>query len=527
MESQAANLHPAELLNLRKGVYDIASHNLGDEEVNRRAFTLDAFFSGLAEVRDHLQARRAFQAEEACLRALEKFPAHPLFEAAHAEAAAQKAEMAAQFIEEVNHRLAAESDFAEQAAVLRDALAQYPDQRSLRDASAAVNAKQRELDRRIGNARELEGRQLFGEAIKEWEVVHNAYQWYPGVDAELERLSSARRKEQQDARDRWFRQVEEAIRSSDYETAAALLRQAQERQPDNRIQDLEERLEEGLKKKNASDAEFAEGKRLLFAGDLAAGAQALARAHELQPGGKQRTDSIAALLMAHMRATVATDFPACEELLSHLNRISPDQALPPDLDKAIADSRHAAEARLINVHRMQERLAHLASQAEAARSKKSLSAVRQKLHDSGFLSSRDIEVQRAATELQRKVDMRLGSFETALMKINPGIAAGQKRWSIGGVLVGVLLAVTAAATLFLLSLPRASGVPVEISVRPAQATIEIDGQTCVAPRCNFMLKPGDYVINVRKAGYKERKVRITVKPGDATPLHLNAALEPL
>jgi len=528
LEAQAAHMNAPELLNLKKDVHEIASHSLGDEEVKRRASILDAFFSSLAEVREHLQARRSAQAEAACARALERFPANPLFQSAYSEATAQKAEIAASYLEDVRRRVAEEGDFSKQAAILREALAQYPHERSLSDESAAVRAKQQELDTAIDKARELEGKQLWGEAIKAWEVLRKAYPWYPGVDAEIERIGNARRKEKQDALDRWFRQVETAIQTGDYETASAMIRQAQQQQPERKLQGLEEKLKEGLKQKEASDVQFAEGQRLLSVGGLLAGAQALARAHELQPADKQRTDAIAALLMAHIRAHVATDLAACEELLSHLKRVSPKQPLPPDLSDALAKTRQADETRRFNLHRMQEQLARFTNQTEGARSQRSLASLKSKLRDSGLLSTEEIEIQRAAKALLGEIDERLGGFEAALIRINdPKIVPAPSRWSSIGIAAGFLLAAIGAAILFIVLRPHQSGVPVQISVRPDHATIELDGQTCVAPDCKFILKPGEYTINLRKAGYKDRTVVITVKPGDSTPLNLNAALEPL
>ncbi len=527
LESRAVDMNPPELLNLKKDVYEIASRSLGDAEVNRRASILDDFFTRLAEVRDHLQAGRAARAEEACVRALEKFPGNPLFRAAQAEAVTRKESMAVQYLQEVKQRLAGESDFSKRAAILREALAQYPDDRYLLDELAALDIRQQELDAAIGKARELSGKQLFGEAIQAWEAVRKAYPWYADVDAEVERLTSARRKEKQEALDRWFRQVEQAIQTSDYETASAMIRQAQQQQPDRKLQGLEDKLKEGLKQKEASDIQFAEGQRLLASGGLAAGAQALARAHELQPGDKQRTDAIAALLMAHIRAHLASDFAACEEMFSHLKRVAPHQPLPPDLSDAMAKTRQAAETRRLHLARMQEQMGRLANQAEGARSQKSLSTVKAKLLDSGLLNTEEADVQRAAKDLLGRINVRLAEFETALAKVGPTARAAQTRWMNAGIAVGVLLVAIAIALVIYFSHSHPPGVSVQISVRPDHAIVELAGQTCTEPDCRFVLKPGDYTVNLRKAGYKDRTVAITVKAGDFTPMKLNAALEPL
>lgn len=527
MESQAATLHPAELLNLKRSVHEIAGQNPGDEEIKQRAAGLDAFFSSLAEVREHFEMRRLAQAEEACARALEQFPAHPLFMAALAEAEKQKAESVAQYVAQVKQRLAREKDFSTQAAILREALSKYPGESYLIDEAAAVNAKQQALNQRVERARELEAKQQFGEATREWEELHKAHPWYQGVDAAVERIANARRKEKQDALDRWFRQVEAAIESEDYETASAMIRQAKQQQPDRKVQGLEEKLNAGLEKKTQSDSLLAEGRRMSAEGDWSGAGQAFLRAHELQRGDNQRTEEIAALLVSQIRPAVSGDFAACEKLLSYFSRLTPSQNLPADLAETISRRRQVLEAERANTRKMLDQLSRFATQVERARSKRALSSLSEKLIDSGLLNSRDTEVRRVAGDLSKKLNLRISGSESSRKRENPTIEVKQSALPPGGVAVGALLVLALSGLVFFLSRPRVSGVPVQINVRPEHATIELDGRTCVAPDCNFVLKPGDYVVNLRKDGYKPRRVSVTVKPGDTIPLNLNAALEPL
>ena len=99
-----------------------------------------------------------------------------------------------------------------------------------------------------------------------------------------------------------------------------------------------------LKKKKESDAKFEEGRRLLADGDLLPGGNALLSAFELQPKDQDKANSIALLLLGQIRANMASDLPACETLLSHLNVIRPNQVLPPDIRDIIARKQQAAAA---------------------------------------------------------------------------------------------------------------------------------------------------------------------------------------
>jgi tetratricopeptide (TPR) repeat protein len=527
METKAAALRPPELLNLKSSVDEIAGRNPGDEKIKQRAAGLAVFFGSLAEVREHLETRRLAEAEETCARALQQFPDHPLFNAALAEAARQKIEWAAHYIAQVKQRVGAEKDFAVQAAILREALGKYPTAKYLIDESAAVNAKQQALNERVERAHQLEAKQQFGEAIKEWEELHRAYPWYQGVDSAVERISHARRKEKQDALDRWFRQVEAAIQSDDYETASAMIRQAKQQQPDRKLQSLEERLNEGLERKAESDKQLTEGRRLLSAGDSLGAGQSFLRAHELQPRDEEKAEEIAALLVTQIRASANHDFALCDKLLSFFSRITPAPNLPADLAETISRRRQALEAERANTRKMLDQLSRLAIQVERARSKRALSSLSEKLTDSGLLHSRDSEVRRVAGDLSKKLNLRISGAESPRKRESPAIEVKQSPLPPAGVAVGALLVLALSGLVFFLSRPRVSGVPVQINVRPEHATIELAGQTCVAPDCNFLLKPGDYIVNVRKDGYRPRSVAVTVRPGDTIPLNLNTALEPL
>jgi tetratricopeptide (TPR) repeat protein len=526
MELSAATMGPTELLQVKRDVHQIAGLNPGDEEVNQRASTLDSLFSSLAEVRGFLHAHALTQAEEAGNRALEKFPAHPLFKAALAEAARQKAELAAQYKEQVKQRLDTEVDFTKQAAILHDALSRHPQEPYFLEQQAALNELQESLNARIERARVFESKRLFGESIKEWESLSKDYPWYSGVGDEVERISIARRREKQEALDRWFGQVEDAIQNGDYDSASAMLRQAAQQQPDRKLQGLEAKLKEGLKKKQESDAKLTQGSSLLADGDLVEGGKALYRAFELQPKDREKANSIVLLLLGQVRANMATDLASCESLLTHLNRIRPEQVLPPDIRDAIGNGRQASDANRSGTRKMMEELAHLTMQAENAPSKRTLATLAKKLQDSKILDSRDLEVRRAAGELLRKINLSLSGMETALVKAEPPEPlAPPRRVSLGVIIAAALFLIALASVVFFLSRP--AGVPVQISVTPEHTVIELDGKTCIAPDCAFTLKPGEHAVSLRKPGFKEKTLTVTVNPGDSTPVNLTAELEPL
>jgi len=241
----------------------------------------------------------------------------------------------------------------------------------------------------------------------------------------------------------------------------------------------------------------------------------------LQPNDKEKTDSIVLLLTMQIRAHAANNPAACESLLSYVNRIRPGQVLPSELVGEAPPKKPVVESGRGRTGKMLEQLASLASEAEAARSKKTLSSIGTKVYDGGLLNSSDAEVRRAASDLIRKINARLSDLES-LEK------AGGRWEKAGGITAaGALLVLAIGGAVFFASRTREPAVPVQVSVTPDRATIEIDGQSCESPECKFQLKPGKYVVHIQKAGFKPRNIFVSVKSGDSTPLKLNAALEPL
>ncbi len=500
--------------------------NAGDEEITERATTLDSLFGSLSEVRGLLRTGERDKAEEACARALAKFPDHPLFKSGLLEVGKQKAEANARSLAEFHQRVDRESDFQEQAATLREALRRFPEEPSLLAKLNAATANQAALDGRIEKARSFETKRLFGEAIKEWEGIGHDYPWLAAVPQEVVRLGNVRRKDKQDAHDRWSRQVEDAIDDGDYESAGTMLRQAAQQRPDRQLQDLEAKLKAALQSKSDSDTKFAQGSRLLAEGSSTEGANLLRQAFELQPKDQERSNAIARLLMDQIRAKMGTDRGSCETLLAHLEKIRPNQPLPADL-QGVFKREPPRQGRKVRSAETIKALEDTAREAELTRSKRNAAAVQNKVE---LLESRDVEPRRVAGDLLRKTNMSLSVIEKPRSK--PSTAEPRvpnKVLPIGPIIAAAMLLLSLAAVVFFLSRPthKVSGLPVMMSITPDHTTVEVDGQTCVTPNCRVFLKPGDYLLKLRKDGYLPRDVFVPVKPTDQGPVNVTAALQTL
>jgi tetratricopeptide (TPR) repeat protein len=384
------------------------------------------------------------------------------------------------------------------------------------------------LNERIENARTFEAKRLFGEAIKEWEAIGADYPWLQSVAGEVERLAEARRKEKSEAAERWLRQVEEAIETCDYDNAATMLRQAAQQQPDRKLQGLEAKLTEGLKKKHESDAKLDDGRTLFADGDLEGGGKALYQSFELQPKDQDKTNAIVLLFLGQIRAHMISEPAICEGLLAYLKQIRPDQVLPADIREALVKRAPIAKAKPVITVKPDEaekpvqlkagtdiRSAVVAtSVVTAAKASGPANADKPVISDGSLGLRRSNFVQKSVEK---------PSKENPSQPLYP-----REELSFGTIAAALIVLLCLAGAVFLFTRPANRGVPVQISVTPDHTMIDLDGQVCVMPDCKFKaLKPGEHHVKFRKDGYKGKDAVVTVKETDSTPLNLTAALEPL
>jgi hypothetical protein len=175
-------------------------------------------------------------------------------------------------------------------------------------------------------------------------------------------------------------------------------------------------------------------------------------------------------------------------------------------------------------------LEYTARETEVARSKRNAAAAKNNLEVAEPPESRDGETRRVAGDLLRKTNTSLTVIEKPRTKRS---TAEPRRSSngfpIGPVLAAAMLLLSLAAVVFFLSRPshKVTGLPVMMSITPDQTSVEVDGQTCVTPNCKVFLKPGDYLVKLRKDGYLPRDIFIPVKPTDQGPVNVTAALQTL
>src|SRR5262249_8187584 len=187
------------------------------------------------------------------------------------------------YIAEMDREAGAEPDLERKARILEEALARYPSETHFERALKGINAR-RDLINGLGSqARNLEDRGQYLEAIDKWETLRSIYKQHPGLDVEVDRL---RRRLEQHARSeskaRWAERIDAAINAGEYLRALDLVQQALAESPnDVQLVPLERIARQRLDQSQHAQNLLEMGQKLLNEKSVDRALEILAEAHAL------------------------------------------------------------------------------------------------------------------------------------------------------------------------------------------------------------------------------------------------------
>jgi serine/threonine protein kinase len=225
----------------------------------------EAIRNGLETAKRELEAKDYSAADNICDRFLVLYPNHALFQALKFDIGERQRQDLSAYIAEVDRATETEPDLDRRAKVLQEALVRYPDEAHFKRALKGVNAKRDLINGLVNQARNLEDRGQYSEAMDKWGMLRTIYEQYPGLDFEIERLR--RRLEQQtrsEAKARWIERIDGALNAGDYNRALELVEQALIESPqDPQLVPLERSARQRVEQSQRAQNQLEEGRRLL------------------------------------------------------------------------------------------------------------------------------------------------------------------------------------------------------------------------------------------------------------------------
>src|SRR6185503_1594678 len=155
----------------------------------------DAINSAYAEARRHLDDRRFARALTICQQYLERYSGHALFQSLKFDIEEQQRQQLSAYIADVARRLDSEADLDAKVHLVREAVAEYPQEEHFRRLATVLEDKRNLVNSIVERARVHEAAGQITEALGDLETLRTIYGTYPGLAFERDRLQ--KRLEQQ------------------------------------------------------------------------------------------------------------------------------------------------------------------------------------------------------------------------------------------------------------------------------------------------------------------------------------------
>ncbi len=527
------------------------------------AIRLQSIVTALLQVRQLLEDKQFRAAQNVALKGAERFPDFQLFRDLISESAFLEQESAAEYLRQVERKLATENDFATQAEILRTALQSYPEEAYFRDGLQLVQNKQALLDAAIGKARELESRGLYEDAKRGWEDLGKLYPWLSIVGSELGRLASLSARNRAAQKERRITQIKSLLQSGDWESAHEEINTAFIEFPgDPALKQLAQQVEREREKQKVAKDAFWRGEELLKAGRVREACESLRVAFESSLHESELKKKVIAALLAAAEERIPDDWKNASLCVDEAIRLQPQVKIPIGVSKEIAfrrreeelaqfldrlksaevsenwdealdlissakrkfsgDSRLETAERRVDAAKRQFELertrAEALRQIEALRSsiypglnKRRLTKLRTIIDENEWLKSQDTQISQAATLLSQELDAKIAATATTKPKLSPVML----------IAAACVLGAVAIGSYFLLS--RGHVIPVDFALTPEQVRVHVGSYSCVTPNCSLKLPPGHYDVQFSKDGFTPLTLPLDVRAGQPTA-HLEAAL---
>jgi len=273
--------------------------------------------NSLDEAKSKLESREYAAAEAICDTFLEKYPNHALFQALKYDIGDRQRQNLSAYIAEIDRKAEAEPDLERKAKLLEEALNRCPGEVHFERALKGVTAKRDLINGLENQARNLDTRGLYSEAIDKWEMLRAVYKQFPGLDIEIDHLR--KRLEQHarsEAKARWIERIDSTLNSAECSRALELVQQALLEFPaDAQLIPLErlarQRVEQSVRAQDLLDR----GQKLLEAQSHDDALAVLEEAHTLDA----QNDLIRAVyiesLVRKASAIIDTDVEAADRLI--------------------------------------------------------------------------------------------------------------------------------------------------------------------------------------------------------------------
>lgn len=302
----------------------------------------DAIDAALADVHRLTETNRLVEALEVCSAQLARYPANEHFLHLQFQIEELQRQVIADAIRETDALLRAEPDLLNQEKLLRSRTEQHPGESYFSQRLESTRKLKLAVDEIVSRARTYEGEKGFQEALQEWQKLSAIYPRYPGLQAELDRIT-ARRSEQErrQRKEKLTQQIHREIDRKEFQAAYATLAGASNEFPnDLELAALDTLIRGALKTREEAQTLLRKGVELCGAAEYAEGLDALRKAYGLDRDTAAVAGGLVECLLAYAMSVQDSDPAAAEAGLREALAVEPEHVGAKDRLSLLLEKRH-------------------------------------------------------------------------------------------------------------------------------------------------------------------------------------------
>ena len=277
----------------------------------------DSIHNAYEEARRNLSEKNFSRALEICDTFVAKYPGDAIFQALKLEAVEQGRQELSAYIAEIGKRVDAEPDLDRKVNIFKEACERYPNELQFQQSLKLTRERRDLVQSIVAKARHYEEKNLFTEAVGQWDILRNIYPKYPGIEVEVAQLM--KRRDQQSREESKARRIEEIDRSldaGDFPRALELSTSALTEYPqDHELTSLERLARQGVERSSEARTLALDAQTLCGEGHFDEAVISLRRALELDPKNRNIKESLVNALVGQAQPLVDVDWRSAEPLV--------------------------------------------------------------------------------------------------------------------------------------------------------------------------------------------------------------------
>jgi eukaryotic-like serine/threonine-protein kinase len=301
----------------------------------------DAIYNAYEEARRNLTEANIDRALEICDEFLAKYPNDAILQSLKLEAVEQQRQVLSTYIAEVGRRVDAEQDLDRKVNIFKEACDRYPTEQQFQQSLKLMRERRDLVASIVGKARHYQEKNLFAEAIGQWDTLRKIYPQYPGIDVEVAQLIKGKdQQSREESKARLIQQIDRSLRSGDFARAQDLVRGGLVEHPqDPELAGLERLAAQGLERSSEARKLHEDAKALFVERRFQEAVDILRRAMELDPEKREIRESLVNALLEYARPMVDHDWRGAEQLVQQASDLDAAHPGTRSLQTLIANSK--------------------------------------------------------------------------------------------------------------------------------------------------------------------------------------------